>query len=398
MSRTLFIFIGLLLLASCDKMDISPSQADSFIKFYNTFPVFTGSDVKEIPGKGYVVLGTVTSNTEGKQICLIRTDLFGNSVDTARYYGTPLDDEAVCIQVLSNNGFAILGQTMDASNKKAAYFLMTDSVGNIEVERTFSGSNDVGDVVPKNMKVDASGSFYLVGYGLSTKGASPLNRNIWLLAIDQNGQPKWDQARDIGFITYDDVGNDLQLLPDGRIVITGTTSYPDNKMHAFVLRTASIGLGGSLFTIASEVDEEANCIQIVDENTFIISGTTYTTSSSSDIMMKKVIYTPTGLNVEWENSYGSGNDKGVCLILDGSNLHLLATSSSTGINTTISLITTNLDGSNAVYYEIGEGTQLSASSFEKTADEGFIISGTNKHSDNDQSMALIKLKSSGSLW
>ena len=161
------------------------------------------------------------------------------------------------------------------------------------------------------------------------------------------------------------------------------------------MRTGSIGLGGSLFTIASTVDEEANCIQIIDENTFIISGTTYTSTSSSDIMLKKVTYLLTGLKVEWEKYYGIGNDKGVCLILDGNNLHLIATTSSTGINTTITLITTDLNGENAVYSEIGEGTQLSASSFEKTADNGFIIAGTNKHSENDQSMALIKLKSNG---
>ncbi len=131
MNRTLFILIWLVLLASCDKMDISPAQADSFIKFYNTFPVFTGSDVKEIPGRGYVILGTVTSNTEGKQICLIRTDLYGNSVDTARYYGGQLDQEACHIEVLSDHGFAILGQTIDASNKKAVLFIRTDSVGNV---------------------------------------------------------------------------------------------------------------------------------------------------------------------------------------------------------------------------------------------------------------------------
>jgi len=396
MSRTLFIFLWLVLLASCDKMDISPAQADSFIKFYNTFPVFTGADVKEIPGKGYVILGTVTSITEGKQICLIRTDLYGNSVDTARYYGTLLDDEARCIQVLSDHGFAILGQSTDANNKKVVYFLRTDSVGNIVVERTFSGTYDI---VPQNLKVGASGSFYMVGYALSAQGNEPLNKNIWLFALDQQGQPIWDLQRPpIGFSTYDDVGNDLQLLPDGRIVITGTTTYPDNKMHAFMVRTAPNGLGASLFPIASTVDEEANCIQTIDDNTFIISGTTHTSASSSDIMMKKVMYSPAGLQVVWDIKYGNGNDQGVCVMLDQNNLHLLTTTSSTGINTAITLITTDLAGGNPVYYEIGEGSQLSASSFEKTADNGFIIAGTNKHSENDQSMTLIKLKSNGSLW
>jgi len=395
MSRTLFILIWLVLLASCDKMDISPAQADSFIKFYNTFPVFTGSDVKEIPGKGYVILGTVTSTTEGKQICLIRLDLYGNSVDTARYYGDLLDQEACHIEVLNDHGFAILGKTVDASNKKAALFIRTDSVGNIVIERTISGPYDVE---PKNMKVDASGYFYFVGYGLSTKGGAPLNKDIWLYALNQQGEPLWAGQRYIGFSANDDVGNDLQLLPDGRIVITGTTTDPEKKMRAFVLRTGSTGLGGSLFTIDSEVDETASCIQIVDENTFIIGGTAQTLPSSSDVMMKKVMYSSTGLEVVLESTYGTGNDNGVCVILDENNLHLLATTSSTGINTTITLITTDLNGENAVYSEIGEGTQLSASSFEKTSDNGFIITGTNKHSENDQSMALIKLKSNGSLW
>jgi hypothetical protein len=394
MSRTLFIFIWLVLLASCDKMDISPAQADSFIKFYNTFPVFTGSDVKEIPGKGYVMLGTVTSNTDGKQICLIRTDLYGNSVDTARYYGNAFDDEACCIQVLSDDGFAILGQTTDAG-KKAVYFLRTDSVGNIMFERKISGTYDI---VPKKLKVDADGNFYLVGYGLSTKGGAPLNKDIWLYALDQQGEPLWADQRYIGFSANDDEGNDLQLLTDGRIVVTGTTTDPQKKMRAFVLRTGATGFGGSLFTIESTNDETSTCIEIVDENTFIISGTSITSSSSSRVMMKKLMYSLTGVQELWDNTYGEINGAGVCVVLDENNLHLISTTASTGINTAITLITTDLDGENAVFSEIGEGTQLSASSFEKTSDNGFIIAGTNKHSDNDQSMALIKLKSNGALW
>jgi hypothetical protein len=393
MSRSIIISIWLVLLASCDKMDISPEQSESFIKFYNTFPVFTGSDVKEIPGKGYVILGTVSSTTERNLICLIRTDLYGNSVDSARYYGGQFDQEACRIEVLSDKGFAILGKTVDENNKKAAYFIRTDSVGNVLFESIISGTYDI---VPKNMKVNAAGSFFLVGYGLSTRGGAALNKDIWLCALNQQGQALWPQ-RYLG-LPFDDEGNDLALLPDGRIVITGSTYNSQNVKHAFIMRTGTLGLGGSLFSLDSPVNEEATCIQSIDENTFIVGGTTHTSTSTSNIMMKKVMYTSTGVQFEFDKKYGDGTDAGVSLILDENNLHMLATTSSTGINTTISLITTDLEGNSAVYSEIGEGTQLSASSFQKTTDNGFIIAGTNKHSENDQSMALIKLKPSATLW
>ena len=48
------------------------------------------------------------------------------------------------------------------------------------IERTISGPYDVE---PKSMRVDASGYFYMVGNGLSTKGGAPLNKDIWLYAL-----------------------------------------------------------------------------------------------------------------------------------------------------------------------------------------------------------------------
>ncbi len=390
MSRTLLIFLCLVILASCDKMDISPSQADSFIKFYNTFPVFTGTDVKEIPGKGYVMLGTVISSNEGKQICLIRTDLYGNSIDTARYYGGPDDEEACCLQVFKDHSLAILGQTTDVTNKKGVYFIKTDSTGKIEFEKTFTG---LYDIVPNNMRLSGMDSIYIIGTGQTTRNNNALNKDVWLNVMDKDGNPAW--SRYLGY-PVDDEGRDFQLISGGGLIITGTTYFPDNKKHVFVLKTGPLGTGGSLFPIVnSPIEEEANCIQIVDKNTYILCGTTK--SSASEIMMKKVSFSTLGMKVDWEKYYGGDNDEGISLIRDANNLYLLATTSSTGINSTITLITTNAEGDNEVYSEIGEGTQLSASSFQKTADNGFIIAGSNKHSENDQSMALIKLKSNASL-
>jgi len=395
MSRNLFIFIWLVFLASCDKMDISPAQADTFVKFYNTFPIFTGADVKEIPGKGYVMVGTtVTSGTGDEQICLIRTDLYGNSVDTARYFGGRLNDVAYCIQVLDDGGFAILGSTIDTiTGRKAVYFIRTDSEGNQIYDRTIGG---LYDVEAYTLKVSAAGSFYMVGYGFTTRGGAALNKDIWLFALNNAGEPLWFEPRYIGF-AYEDIGNDLQLLPDGRIVITGKTTNSQNETHAFILKTGSTGFVSSLFTVPSQENEEASCLQVIDENTFVLSGTAQPSGTASRIMMKKIELSLTGLRVIWDNAYGDATDKDVCVIRQENSLHLLATTPSAGINTTITLITTDAEGDNAVYSEIGEGSQLNASSFEMTTDKGFIIAGTNKHSDNDISMALIKVKSDASL-
>ena len=47
---------------SCDKEDISPAQAENFIKFYTNFPEFFAADVVTINPSGYAVLGTAKDN------------------------------------------------------------------------------------------------------------------------------------------------------------------------------------------------------------------------------------------------------------------------------------------------------------------------------------------------
>jgi hypothetical protein len=396
MSRSIFFSIWLVLLASCDKMDISPSQAETFIKFYNTYPVFTGADVKETPNKGYAMIGTVETTTAGKQICLIRTDKYGNSLDTARYYGGQLDDEAHCLQVLSDHGLAILGTTTDpASERKEVYLIRTDSVGNIIWSRIISNTYNIE---ANRFVVDDAGSFFMVGYGETTRQGGAVNKDIWLFAVNADGTDRWPEQRFIGY-NKDDVGNDLQLLSDKRIVITGQTTNSLGT-NAFAMITNNTGLGGSFLQKDTAIFEVGNSIQVINSNSFIIAGTTKNNLSTTgtDVFLKRVTFTPTGLRTDWRRIFEkTGNDAGVYVILAASNLHVLATTSSGGINSTISLITTDLDGNNPAINALGEYSQLSGSSIQQTTDNGFIIAGTNKHSDNDISMALIKLNQQGLL-
>jgi hypothetical protein len=395
MKRILIFSIGLACLVSCEKMDISSSQADSFLKFYNTFSVFRGADAREVPGKGYVMLGTVTTANDGDQICLIRTDKYGNSIDSAFYYGGTRNETAYGLEVLDNKDMIILGSTVNTAGKLQPYLIHTDSAGKV-LKQLIIKTTDNSEAL--KFRINPQGSIYMVGYIDTARVGSKLSRDIMLFAVDKNFNYLWSKPRPIGF-ENEDKGTDLQLLPDGRIFVTGYTTNPDGKRHAFALRTGSNGLGGSLFEIDGD-QNEGNCIEIIDENTFIIAGTTYknATQNATDVMMDKITYTSTGVTKQWEKNFGGKlADYGNCIMMDGDKLHLLTTMGSAGTNSTISMISTDLDGNDPVYSNFGEGSKLSATTFSMTSDFGFIIAGTNERSTNDVSMTVIKLNAGGSL-
>jgi len=400
MNQSILITLTLLMLAACDKMEITPSQADAFIKFYNTYPVFTGADVKEVPGKGYAMIGTVESNDAGNQICLLRTDEYGNFLDSAKCFGRSLNDRAYCLQLLEDNGFGILGSSINPlTGFKEVYFIRTNSTGEVLWIRTFAGT---GNIEASHFEISGSGSFIMTGYAESARTGH--DKDIWLFGMDENGNniENWPSPRMIGGMK-DDEGTYLQLLDDGKIVITGQTrSYPSGTLtgNAFILLTGPTGLGGILSPIESTMDDIGNCIQVINNNTFILAGTTKNTSAANgnDIMLKKVVLSPTGLQVQWQRLFGSnGDDYGQRVIMSDNSLYLLVTSASTGINSSITLIITDLNGSNEIYSSFGAGSQLSSGSFDMTSNDGFIIIGTNKHSDNDMSMALIRVGPEGTL-
>src|SRR4030042_3921701 len=186
-----FIFLSLLILGAlaCDNLDITPDQTDSFIKFFSNYSVFTGADVKQIGSTGgYVLLGTAETNKAGKQICLIITDEYGNYIDST-FYGFSEDDRAYCLQVLSDDGFAILGSTEDTVTlKRKAYFIRTNSEGATQWTRVIEGNYDI-EVL--HFEVAMNGSFYLIGYADTVPTVGEKNKEIWLSGLDSDGNELW---------------------------------------------------------------------------------------------------------------------------------------------------------------------------------------------------------------
>jgi hypothetical protein len=356
--------------------------------------------VKQAPSLGYALLGTVQVPDGSTQICLIRTDPYGNLLDSARYYGQGTDARAYCLQVLSDGGYAILGSSRNqTSGMLDILFIRTDKNGEPEWS-TFLSNPRGGNMEARNFVVNSAGSFIMTGYAQS----SDLNNNkdVMIAALDADGDPLFWSPSIIPSVK-DDEGRCIQILNENYYIIAGNTkTYPlgTQYSHSFVMLANTSGIPPGILVLDATTDEESNYIRIIDETNFLLVGNIKNTAggTGTDILLQKISRSGVNLSQQWEKTFGgSGNDYGQSLLAENGSIQILSTTATTGNNTAISMIFTDMEGNHAEYFTFGSGTQLSGSSFDITSDGGFIISGSNELSDNSISFALIKTRADGSL-
>jgi len=74
------------LLFSCER-EISPEQAEMFIKYYGNYLMDEARDVEVLDDGGYAICGTGSVSDQGKRMVLIITDEYGNMIDGfPKYY------------------------------------------------------------------------------------------------------------------------------------------------------------------------------------------------------------------------------------------------------------------------------------------------------------------------
>jgi len=386
-TRILSILFLLVAVTGCDNYEITDIQSDSFIKFYNPYPVFKAADAKQT-ATGYVVVGSVETFSMGRQICLLQTDNNGNVVDSARYYGRGFNENAYSLKVLAD-GFAILGSSENpVSRKLEVYFIRTDTEGNVIWIRTIGGNEDIEAY---HFETNSEGDFIMAGYG-----RRPItgDKQIWLYAISSSGED-FDFSQRFYGGDSDDEGVHLQILSDNRIVVTGyTKSYsgPSNIRNSYILITNSSGGIVTFFPVSNETDETGSSIRFLADGSFLLAGTTGTSDKGTEIVLRKIsIASPTP--VKWVKTFGTtGNDTGSALIVSNNRYVLLATTAMAEDNTAITIINVDEEGNDAQFFTYGQGSRLSGNNFERTDDNGFVIAGSNVHLEIHSSGVLIKTK------
>ena len=378
----LIIFVALCL-GSCDKEVISPSQSRNFIKFFTNYPEFSAADVVTIAQSGYAVLGTAKTAENSTHICLLRTDEYGNSIDDPKLYGPSSINKAYCLKALSDGGYGILGSTMDPeTNKYGVYFIRTNSNGDTLWTRTIKKT---GNIEAKYFEVNSEESFFMTGYSDSVGRG----KDIWWFAIDSQGKDIRNQ-RTHGF-SEDDEGSHLEIMPDGGLAITGYTTR-SNVSRAFIIKTDENTIPSDYYELPSDTNEYGNCIRVLDQDHFMVLGTRKN-ATLSEPSLKKVFMSPIPPHtVIWSKSFTNPTqDLSKCMIIDANAIYILGTTLRTGSSSSITIIRSDLSGNQVSRSEFGQGSLLSSASFKRTADNGFIIAGTNMHAEvNNTSLTLIK--------
>jgi hypothetical protein len=412
------------LVCSCDKDEITSIQSDSFVKYYALNRSNEGTCVCVIPGGGYALLGNSETDMRGSEVYLLLTDAFGNSIQEPKHYGKTGNDHGYCIKSAPGEGFVILGSTQDSINRDLEVWLIrTDALGDTLWTKTFTEFDEEnGDDEGLWFDFNSKGEITMVGYvykTVVTDDGPHYSKQIWIYDVDPDGnridnhepitpggKSDVDEARFIKCIDGDD------FLISGVSNITNNTHATSYSYMTHLKSSYSSDLYYTESNIympeedTSTLRDEANCLIPVDHNTLYLCGSRVRTTGIQEAYLCKFnkIFTdenkfdPKKDTIWYYNNAGSS--KATHMLMDANNVYLLSTvTSGTDKSSTISIITTGLEGNNPVYMTLGGSSKMESRNFSFTTDGGFIISGTNKNKDisDISSMILIKTKAGGAL-
>jgi hypothetical protein len=180
---------------------------------------------------GYALTGSTASFGAGNDDAwLIKTDQFGNELWNKNYGGTNME-EARCVVVTSDGGYALTGYTTSYGVGSGDFWLIkTDAAGNTLWTKTYGGTNLDAAF---GMVVTSDGGYALAGL-TSSFGAG--GWDFWLVKTDASGTMHWSQT--YGGANYD-YGCCVVETIDGAYALAGPTgSFGAGSNDFWLIKTA----------------------------------------------------------------------------------------------------------------------------------------------------------------
>ncbi|MGB0981641.1 MAG: hypothetical protein ACPGUH_06025 [Winogradskyella sp.] len=358
------------------------------------------------------------------------------SVNFVKTYGGSKNDSAQSVISTDDGGYAILGFTQstdgdvtDAIDQSYDYWVLKfNAEDQLQWSKTYGGSNDDRG---KTIIQTQDGGYAIFGTSLSNNGDVTGNagmQDFWLAKLDTAGNIIWQKS--FGYLGADSgisviQTNDQGYLISGVLDVTasggeGNTNKFSTK-HAggdyWILKLNTTGdIVWSKYYGGNFTDTPQGVLQ-TDDNGYIIVGTSDSqdtdisnTIGSYDFWVIKV--SATG-SLIWEKSYGGDQiDEARAIVKSGDGNYIIAGDTRSN-NVDISsnkgaadlwLIKITPNGDLLWEKTIGGTSFDVARAMVKTQDNGFLLAGSSRSSDNDVSVNkgqndawALKVDTSGNL-
>lgn len=247
-------------------------------------------DVKELPGKNYIIAGTTSSFGQGNTSAyLIKTDSVGKHKWSMPFGGSQ-NDWAYAVEVTADSGYFVAGysNSFNPPNGYDAWYFKVDKNGNLVWQKTISGYD--WDFIYGCTPLPDSG-YVLCGESYTNSNG---NADGYLARIDKNGDTLW--TKHFGG-ALDEKLNGVCII-NNRIYATGVSSTNDldTLSDGWLLKTDLSGnlIAETFFAGPPRTGEEFRGITAYDANTFFVYGCMeWKDSSSTQSLIAK---TDTSLN------------------------------------------------------------------------------------------------------
>ena len=237
-----------------------------------------GYYIKQTSDKGYIITGYTFSYGAGNSdVYLLKTDSLGN-VLWEKTYGDTGYEVGWCVDETEDGGYVVAGWTK--TNFSDVYLLKTDGSGNLLWEKTFGGYYD--DHAYYVMQTQDKG--YIIVGERDTAGSGLWD--VYLIKTDSLGNVEWEKTYGGQNSEY---GRCVLELPDqGYIVTGGTNSFGAGSFDVFLFK---IDTNGNIVwekTVGGVEDEKSYYITHSSDNGFAVVGWTRSFGSGgSDVFLIK---------------------------------------------------------------------------------------------------------------
>lgn len=268
-------------------------------KVYGNTGEDVGYSVIQTVDSGYVITGWITPPSDERDIILLKTNNYGDSL-WAQIYGGTYSEYGRSVINVNDSSFMIIGCTWSfGSGQYDVYMIRTNSMGDTLWTRVKGGGGwDTGWSIQRTI----DGGYILTG---ETNSYGPGSYNVYLVKTDSLGSTLWQKALGGNGVDY---GRSVKQTPDGGYIVAGYTySFGAGKDDMYLIKTDSYGDTIWTRTYGGYDEDYAYSVEVCNNNGCIVVGHTKSFGIGGfDVYLVRIDSLG---NMMWQKTFGSNVDE-----------------------------------------------------------------------------------------